>query len=76
MGFRGKDVPDEDRLKLLGEMLWFADQAYEGESERTLHNRLIKRGAASRHAHLSFRIVQHCILRRYLHSALLICRLR
>jgi len=41
----GKEVPDEATLEHLGEMLWFADQAYEGESERTLHGRLMKRGA-------------------------------
>lgn len=35
---------DEAKLQSLGEMLWFADQAYEGESERTLHARLMKKG--------------------------------
>lgn len=41
----GKESPDAATLEHLGEMLWFADQAYEGESERTLHGRLMKRGA-------------------------------
>ena len=36
---------DEQRLELLGRMLYFADQAYEGESERTLNARLAKHGA-------------------------------
>ena len=36
---------DEARLEHLGEMLWYADMAYEGESERTLHDRLVKKGA-------------------------------
>ena len=42
---RNKQFQDEDKLKHLAEMLWYADQAYEGESERTLSKRLEKRGA-------------------------------
>ena len=41
---RDKQFQDEDKLKHLAEMLWYADQAYEGESERTLSKRLEKRG--------------------------------
>lgn len=41
---RGNESVDEAKLQLLGNMLWFADQAYEGESERTLHARLMKKG--------------------------------
>ena len=42
---RDKQYQDEGKLKHLAEMLWYADQAYEGESERTLSKRLEKRGA-------------------------------
>ena len=62
---RDKEAPDEDRLKLLSEMLWFADQAYEGESERTLHNRLVKKGttlAALQTGGPGSRKVQHWLL--------------
>ena len=38
---------DEGELKHLSEMLWFADQAYEGESEKTLSQRLGKKGLNS-----------------------------
>ena len=44
---------DESELKHLSEMLWYADQAYEGESERTLSKRLEKRGAPTPCSHLS-----------------------
>ena len=47
---RGEAV-DESELEHLGRMLYFADQAYEGESEATLAGRLAKLGAASTHAH-------------------------
>ncbi len=40
----GKESVDETKLEQLGEMLWYADMAYEGESERTLHERLTKKG--------------------------------
>ena len=42
---RDKQFQDEDELEHLAEMLWYADQAYEGESERTLSKRLEKKGA-------------------------------
>ena len=41
----GKESVNEKELETLGEMLWYADMAYEGESERTLHERLMKKGA-------------------------------
>jgi hypothetical protein len=41
---RGGPEMDKERLNHLAEMLWFADQAYEGESEKVLHARLVKRG--------------------------------
>lgn len=42
---RGEQYSDEGELEHLAQMLWYADQAYEGESERTLSKRLEKRGA-------------------------------
>lgn len=36
---------DDAELEMLGRMLYFADQAYEGESEGTLNGRLAKLGA-------------------------------
>ena len=48
---RDKQFQDEDKLKHLAEMLWYADQAYEGESERTLSKRLEKRGACPPNSH-------------------------
>ena len=55
---RGKESVDGGELELLGEMLWFADQAYEGESERTLHARLMKKGRSG----LLDAFVQHCLM--------------
>ena len=40
----GEEVNNAE-LELLGRMLYFADQAYEGESEGTLNGRLAKLGA-------------------------------
>ena len=48
---RNKQFQDEGKLKHLAEMLWYADQAYEGESERTLSKRLEKRGACTPNSH-------------------------
>ncbi|CAK0787789.1 hypothetical protein CVIRNUC_011011 [Coccomyxa viridis] len=61
-----KDIPgdkqfqDEDKLKHLAEMLWYADQAYEGESERTLSKRLEKRGFGLVHVKLTSTWAEHC----------------
>ena len=41
---RSERFEDETELKHLAEMLWYADQAYEGESEKTLSQRLGKKG--------------------------------
>ena len=41
---RNERFEDEGELKHLSEMLWYADQAYEGESEKTLSQRLSKKG--------------------------------
>ena len=43
-GCRHELYMDERELKHLAEMLWYADQAYEGESEKTLSQRLSKKG--------------------------------
>ncbi|BDA47245.1 probable Sn1-specific diacylglycerol lipase alpha [Coccomyxa sp. Obi] len=57
---RAKESVDEAKLQLLGEMLWFADQAYEGESERTLHARLTKKGFGLAHVKLTSTWAEHC----------------
>ena len=41
---RHKQYNDDAELELLADMLWYADMAYEGESERTLSQRLGMRG--------------------------------
>lgn len=46
-GCRHKQYNDDAELGLLADMLWYADMAYEGESERTLSQRLAKRGGST-----------------------------